>query len=136
MPMNTDQDLRKLLRTASTIAMVGASNDPSRESFGVMHYLMQAGYHVIPVNPKYDRVLGQRCFPDVRSIGERVDIVDVFRRSDAVPGVVDDAIAAGAPAIWLQLGVVHPQAEQRAEQRGLAVVENRCIAIEHRRLMT
>jgi predicted CoA-binding protein len=136
MPLKHDQQLRQLLASAKKVAVVGASPNLGRDSNHIMQYLMQAGYRVIPVNPKYDNVLGQQCFPDVRSIGQPVDIVDVFRRSETVAEVVGDALAAGAPVVWLQLGVVHPEAERHAEQQGLAVVENRCIAIEHRRLMT
>ena len=135
MQLRSDEQLKQLLTSAKTIAVVGASTDLMRDSNHIMQYLMQSGYRVIPVNPKYETVLGQRCFPDVQSIAQPVDIVDVFRRSDAVPGIVEDALAAGARFLWLQLGVVNPAAERHAEEGGMAVVEDRCIAIEHRRLM-
>lgn len=130
-----DAALREILKTARTIAVVGASDNPERESNVIMEYLMKAGYRVVPVNPTVSQVLRQPCFPSVQAIGEPVDIVNVFRRSDAVPAVVADAVAAGARTLWLQLGVHHAAAEETAEQHGLKVVVNRCIAIEHQRLM-
>ncbi len=136
MPDFDDAALRAILRETRTIALVGASINPERESNVIMKYLMNAGYRVVPVNPSYTQVLRQRCFPAVRAIGEPVDLVNVFRRSEAVPAVLEDAAASGVRTVWLQLGVRHAAAEAAARKQGLNVVVNRCIAIEHQRLMT
>ena len=128
--------LRDILERSRTIAVVGASPDPGRPSFGVAAYLRRAGYRVIPVNPT---ALGQNLYGEpfrasLREIAEPVDLIDVFRRPEHIPAVVEDAIAIGAPALWLQLGIVHRQAAARAEAAGIKVVMNRCISIEHSRL--
>lgn len=128
--------IRDLLARARTIAVVGASADPWRPSFGVMAYLKKAGYRLIPVNPRAigQTVHGEAFRPSLADIREPVDLVDVFRRPDAVAPVVDEAIAAGIPALWLQLGVRNDEAARRAESAGLTVVMDRCISVEHRRL--
>lgn len=135
--MNGDDKIKDLLEQSRTIAVVGVSNKPERDSHRVAAYLQRAGYRVIPVNPVVEEVLGQRCYPDLASIPAEVeiDIVDVFRRSDFVPGIVEEAIDCGAGAVWLQLGISHPDAERRAAEAGLEVVSNRCIKIEHGRLI-
>lgn len=125
---------RDLLRLARRIAVVGASPDPMRPSNGVMAYLLAAGYDCVPVNPSTSEVLGWRSFPDVRSAtdaGGRFDIVDVFRRPEATPDVARDAVAAGAGALWLQLGVVSWEAARIASAAGMPVVMDRCTEIEH-----
>jgi predicted CoA-binding protein len=129
--------LRGILARARTIAVVGASTDPWRPSHGIMRYLQRHGYRVIPVNPfeRGQTVHGERFYDSLRDIPERVDLVDVFRRPDAIDAVVDDAIAARAPALWLQLGIRNDAAVARAEAAGIAVVQNRCISVEHARLM-
>jgi predicted CoA-binding protein len=129
--------LRELLERARTIAVVGASPDPWRPSFGVTGYMKRAGYRIIPVNPTSvgQMVHGEPCRGSLREVLDTVDLVNVFRRPDAVPEVVEDAIAAGAPALWLQLGVQHLEAARRAEAAGLTVVMDRCISVEHSRLM-
>ncbi len=129
-------DLRELLSGAKTIAVVGASNEPWRPSFGIMRYLQRAGYRIIPVNPFLvgQAVHGETFHASLRGVAERIDIVNVFRRPDAVEAVVDDAIAVGAPAVWMQLGVRNEAARAKAEAAGLAVVMNRCISVEHARL--
>lgn len=136
MPLTTDAELRELLLDARTIAMVGASDRPDRPSFGVMEALQAHGYRVIPVNPQItgEHVLGEYVWQSLDQIGDPIDIVDVFRRSDAVGAVVHDAIAAGAKAVWMQLGVVNAEAAARAEAAGLKVVMDRCLKIEIRRL--
>lgn len=136
-PETTPADLRALLTQARTIAVVGASGDRGRASFGVMGYLQRAGYRTIPVNPTAlgGSVHGERFRGSLREIEERIDIVDVFRRSDAIDDVVDEAIAAGAPVLWLQLGIRNPAAALRAEAAGIRVVANRCISVEHSRLV-
>jgi len=116
------------------VAVVGLSHDPTRASHEVAKYLLDHGYEVIPVNPNHQQILGLKCYPDLRSIPGPVDIVDVFQRSERVPGFVDDAIAIGAKTIWMQLGVTHAGAAQKARDAGLEVVMDRCIKTEHSRL--
>ncbi len=136
MPLTADEDIRALLEGARTIALVGASDRPDRPSNGVMRTLQSHGYRVIPVNPQItgEHVHGEYVFGRLEQLGDPIDIVDVFRRSDAVGEVVDEAIAAGAKAVWMQLGVVNEAAAARAEAAGLKVVMDRCPAIELRRL--
>ena len=124
----------EILRSARTIAVVGLSSKRFRPSYGVAEYLKDAGYRIIPVNPAEESVLGEKCYPDLDSVPEPVDIVDIFRRSEFVPEIVEAAIRKGAKAVWLQEGVIHHDAARRAEQAGLAVVMDRCILKEHRRL--
>ena len=125
----------EILRDAKTIALVGASPDPGRPSHGVMAYLLRAGYRVIPVNPLADgEVLGQRCLGSVAELEEPVDLVDVFRRPEHCAEVAREAAAAGAGALWLQLGVVSDEARRVAEESGMDFVEDECTAIVHRRL--
>ncbi len=131
--MNREADIARLLRESRKIAVVGLSPDPRRDSHRVAVYLRQSGYRIIPVNPRVSTVLDAPAYASLREVPDRVDVVDVFRRPEFVPGIVDDAIAAGVPAIWLQLGVVHPEAAGRAEQAGLTVVMDRCMMVEHRR---
>ncbi|WP_230481124.1 CoA-binding protein [Sphingomonas sp. Leaf21] len=136
MPLTDDQDIRALLQEARTIALVGASDRPDRPSYGVMKRLQDHGYRVIPVNPQItgEHVHGEFVFRELGQLGDPIDIVDIFRRSDAVGDVVDAAIAMGAKAIWMQLGVVNEAAAARAEAAGLKVVMDRCPAIEIPRL--
>lgn len=122
------------LRESRTIAVVGMSPRPDRPSHYVAKYLMEQGYKVIPVNPAVDEVLGMKSYPDVVSIPERVDMVDIFRRSSQVPPVVEDAIAAGARFVWMQDGVVHEEAAARARAAGLGVVMDNCTLREHSRI--
>ena len=136
MPLTTDEDIRALLTEARTIALVGASDRPDRPSYGVMKRLQDHGYRVIPVNPQItgEHVHGEFVFRDLDQLGDPIDIVDIFRRSDAVEPIVEEAIRIGAKAIWMQLGVVNEAAAARAEAAGLKVVMNRCPAIEIPRL--
>jgi len=124
-----------ILSAARTIAVVGLSGKRFRPSYGVAEYLKRAGYRIIPVNPNEKEVLGEKCYPDLDSVPEPVDIVDIFRRSDYVPAIVDAAIRRGAKLVWMQESVVHEAAAQRAEAAGIAVVMDRCILKEHRRLV-
>jgi uncharacterized protein len=128
--------LRDILCPSRTIAIVGASNEPWRPSFGIARYLQRAGYHILPVNPFLvgEAVHGEPFHASLRDLPERPDLVDVFRRPDAVGEVVDDVIAIGAPALWMQLGVRNAAACARAEAAAIAVVMNRCISVEHGRL--
>ncbi len=134
--MLDDNGIRTLLTDARTIALVGASDRPDRASYGVMAYLQQRGYRVIPVNPQItgEHLHGEFVFRDLDQIGEPIDIVDIFRNSAAAGDAVDAAIAAGAKAVWLQLGVVNVAAAARAEKAGLKVVMDRCPKIEIPRL--
>ncbi|MCG7349239.1 CoA-binding protein [Sphingomonas sp. ACRSK] len=136
MPLTRDEDIRTLLENARTIALVGASDRPSRPSYGVMAYLQNHGYRVIPVNPQItgEHVHGEFVFRELAQIGEPIDIVDIFRNSNAAGDAVDEAIAVGARAVWMQLGVINEAAAQRAEAAGLQVVMNACPAIEIPRL--
>ena len=131
--MSVTDPIRSLLASARTIAVIGCSADPERDSHRVAAYLQRAGYRVIPVNPGFDELLGERCYRDLAAIpGDvEIDIVDVFRRSEHVPPVAEQAIARGARALWLQLGITHPEAERRAAEAGLQVVSNRCLKVEH-----
>ena len=121
----------KILTSARTIAVVGLSPDPRRPSHGVARYLQRAGYRVIPVNPKVDEVLGERAYPNLRQVPEPIDVVDVFRRSEFVGPIVDDAIAIKASAVWLQDGVVDEDAAARAQAAGLDVVMDDCMMRRH-----
>ena len=129
--------LRGILGRARTIAVIGASPEPWRPSFGVMRYLRRAGYRVIAVNPTAagETVHNERFHARLEEVPERVDLVNVFRRPGAVPAVVEDAIAIKAPSLWMQIGVRHDAATARAEAAGIAVVMNRCISVEHARLL-
>ena len=127
----------ELLKGARRIGMVGASPNPARPSHGVMEYLLSQGYDVVPINPNCDEVLGVRAFPsleDAAAEGGAFDIVDVFRRPEHTPDIARSAVATGAGALWLQLGVVNWEAAQVASEAGLPVVMDRCTAIEHRRI--
>jgi predicted CoA-binding protein len=125
----------ELLRTSRTIAVVGLSSKRWRPSFGVSEYMRRAGYRIIPVNPGEHEVLGEKSYASLEEIPEKVDIVDVFRRSEFVPEIVEQAIRIGARAIWLQEGVVHEEAAAKARAAGLIVVMDRCILKEHRKLV-
>ena len=135
MPIVDDEAIKEILKSSTSIAVVGASPKPGRDSGAIAHYLARKGYSVIPVNPAYTEVLGMRCFPDLTSIGAPVDIVDIFRRPDEVLPIVEEAIKIGAGTVWMQLDVVNDEAARRAEEAGLKVVMDRCIAVEYRRLV-
>lgn len=126
-----DDAIRELLQKAQVIAVVGLSDDPARPSYGVARYLQQHGYRIIPVNPEITEVLGERSYPDLASVPGQIDIVNLFRRSSAVSGHVDEVIGKGAKLIWMQLGVRDEAAAQRARSAGIPVVMNRCLAVDH-----
>jgi uncharacterized protein len=126
--------ISEILASARTIAVVGLSHKRYRPSHGVAEYLKRAGFRIIPVNPRESEVLGERSYPDLDSVAEAIDIVDIFRRSEFVPEIVEAAIRKGAKLIWMQEGVVHEQAARRAQEAGIAVVMDRCILKDHRRL--
>jgi uncharacterized protein len=124
----------EILESAKVIAVVGLSSKRYRPSYGVTEYMQRAGYRIVPVNPQETEVLGERCYPDLDAVPEAIDIVDIFRRSEFVPAIVEAAIRKGAKAIWMQEDVVHEDAARRAAEAGLDVVMDRCILKEHRRL--
>ncbi len=126
--------LRRILTQHRTIAMVGLSAQWHRPSHFAAKYMLAHGYSVIPINPAYREVLGQACHPSLREVPVPVDIVDCFRRAEEIPALVEEAIAVGAKVLWLQLGVINPEAVRRAEAAGLEVVMDRCVKIEHARL--
>lgn len=127
-------ELRQLLSDATTIAMVGASSNPEKASYDIMQKLQKAGYRVIPVNPREAEILGERSYPSLLDIPERIDIVDVFRRAEDTPQIADEAVTIGAKAFWLQSGISNEEAASRAEAGGLKVVMDTCIGATHARL--
>src|SRR5580692_9662851 len=124
----------EILQSAHTIAVVGLSSKRYRPSYGVAEYMQRAGYRIIPVNPEETEVLGEKAYPDLDSVPESIDIVDIFRRSEFVPDIVEAAIRKGAKAVWMQEDVIHEAAARRAEEAGLEVVMDRCILKDHRRM--
>jgi hypothetical protein len=130
----TDEKLAKLLQESKTIAVVGLSSNPARASFGVSRFLQRQGYRVIPVNPAETEILNERAYPSVHDIPGEVDIVDIFRRSEAVSAVVDDALLKKPRCIWMQEGVVNHEAAKKAEAAGIPVVMDKCILKELARL--
>jgi uncharacterized protein len=132
--MGEPGEMASLLRSARTIAVVGLSNKRWRPSYGVSEYMQRAGYRIIPVNPGIDEVLGEKCYPDLESAPGPIDIVNIFRRSEAAPEIVEAAIRIGAKAVWMQEGVRHEAAAARARAAGLVVVMDRCLLKEHRKL--
>jgi uncharacterized protein len=131
--MDDSDKVRRILRRSRTIAVVGLSAQWHRPSYFAAKYMQEHGYRVIPVNPGYPEILGEKCYKSLRDIPEKVDIVDCFRRSAEIPAIADDAIAIGAQVLWMQLGVENGDARRKAEAAGLEVVENRCVKIEHGR---
>lgn len=127
-------EITELLRSARTIAVVGLSSKRWRPSYGVSEYIQRQGYRIIPVNPHETEVLGEKAYPNLDAVPDKIDIVDIFRRSEFVPEIVDAAIRRGARAVWMQEGVVHEEAARRAAEAGLIVVMDRCILKEHRKL--
>jgi len=127
----SDDQLRQLLSSASTIAMVGASSNPDRPAYGIMRKLQSVGYRVIPVNPRETEVLGERAYASLADVPVPVDIVDVFRRAEDAPAIADEAAAIGAKALWLQTGIVSEEAAGRAERAGLLAVMDACIGATH-----
>jgi predicted CoA-binding protein len=126
-----DDPISEILRTSKTIAVVGLSTRHHRPSYGVAEYLKGTGYKIIPVNPEWKEVLGEKCYARLEDIPERVDIVNIFRRAEFVPAIVESAIAIGARCVWMQEGVIHAEAAERARQAGLLVLMDRCILKDH-----
>jgi predicted CoA-binding protein len=129
------EEIRDILRTARTIAVVGLSDRPDRPSHGVAAYLKAHGYRIVPVNPAVREVLGEKAYARLEDVPEAIDVVDVFRRPEHVPEIVDAAIAVGAKVVWLQDGVVHEEAAAKARAAGLRVVMDRCMLRDHRRYL-
>jgi predicted CoA-binding protein len=132
---NTDiNTLRRILRQVKTIAMVGLSANWYRPSYFAAKYLQEHGYRVIPVNPVYEEVLGEKCYPSLKDIPEKIDLVDCFRKSEDIEPIAKEAIEIGAPILWMQLGVTNEKVAAMARAAGLEVVQDRCVKIEHGRL--
>jgi uncharacterized protein len=123
-----------LLKGCRTIAVVGLSDRPDRESYKVASYLKKKGYRIIPVNPVKTEIMEEKCYPDLSTIPDPVDIVDIFRSEEAIPGIVEDAIGIKAGAIWMQLGLAHKEAARKAREAGICVVQSRCLMVEHHKL--
>ncbi len=127
-------DVQQILTSNETIAVVGLSNNPDRPSHQVAAYLQGVGYRIIPVNPKITEALGEKAYATLRDVPERVDVVEIFRRAEYVPPIVDDAIAIGAKVVWMQVGIVHEDAAARAKAAGVKVVMDACMMVAHRAL--
>jgi predicted CoA-binding protein len=123
----------EILTKYKTIAVVGLSSDPMRPSYGVTEYMQAAGYHIVPVNPNEREVLGEKSYPRLEDIGQEIEIVDIFRRPEEVPPVVDSAIKVGAKVIWMQLGIANEPAAEKAQAAGIAVIMDACILVEHKK---
>ncbi len=132
--MDDINSLRRILGQCHVIAVVGLSANWWRPSYFVAKYLQEHGYRVIPVNPAYTEVLGEKCYASLADVPEKIDMVDCFRKSEEIPALAEEAIAIGARCLWMQLGVANPEAAERARQAGLDVVMDRCVKIEHGRL--
>jgi hypothetical protein len=132
--MSESDQIAKLLKTAKTIAVVGLSSSPLRPSHGVSAYMQSQGYRIIPVNPQEEFVLGEKAYASLLDVPDPIDIVDIFRRPEAVPEIVDQAIAKKVPAIWMQEEVIHEAAAEKARQAGIFVVMDMCILKEHRKI--
>jgi predicted CoA-binding protein len=133
--MNNDQTMKDILLSAKTIASVGLSSNQEKESYWIVLYLKEQGYRIIPVNPTADEILGEKAYPDLESVPEKIDVVQVFRKPQDVPAVVDSAIKVGAKVVWMQEGIVHEEAAQKAREAGLQVVMDTCMRVTHRRLI-
>ena len=133
--MNNDQMMKEILLSAKTVASVGLSSNQQKESYWIASYLKEQGYQVIPVNPTANEILGEKAYPDLSAIPEKVDVVQVFRRPEDVPPVVEEAIKVGAKVVWMQEGIVHEEAAQKAREAGLQVVMDACMRATHRRLV-
>ena len=126
-----EDPIQNILERGKVLAVVGLSSKPHRPSYGVTRYMQLAGYHIIPVNPNEEKVLGEKSYARLEDVPVQVDVVNIFRRSEFVPAIVESAIAVGAWAVWMQEGVIHEQAAERAREAGLQVVMDRCLLKEH-----
>ncbi|MBK9006650.1 MAG: CoA-binding protein [Anaerolineae bacterium] len=132
--MNSEKEMKDILLSAKTVAAVGLSSNPAKESFGIVQYLKDQGYKIIPVNPSANEIMGEKAYPDLSSIPEAVDVVQVFRKPEDVPPVVEEAIKIRAKVVWMQEGIVNEEAAQKAREAGLQVVMDACMRSAHRRL--
>jgi uncharacterized protein len=133
--MNDDQMMKDILLSARTIASVGLSSNQQKESYWIVSYLKDQGYRIVPVNPTADEILGEKSYPDLESVSEKIDVVQVFRKPEDVMPVVESAIRAGAKVVWMQEGIVNEEAAQKAREAGLQVVMDACMRMTHRRLI-
>ena len=133
--MNNDNEMKEILLSARTIASVGLSSNQEKDSYWIASYLKEMGYHIIPVNPTATEILGEKVYPSLSDIPDKVDIVQVFRKPEDVPPVVDEAIKIGAKVVWMQEGISHEEAAQKARAAGLQVVMDACMRVTHRRLV-
>ncbi|MGZ9167066.1 MAG: CoA-binding protein [Anaerolineales bacterium] len=133
--MNSDQVMKDILLSTRTIASVGLSSNQEKESYWIVLYLKEQGYRIIPVNPTANEILGEKSYPDLESVPEKIDVVQVFRRPEDVPLIVESAIKVGAKVVWMQEGIVNEEAAQKARQAGLQVVMDACMRATHRRLI-
>ena len=133
--MNSDKELKDILLSSKTIASVGLSSNQEKDSFWIVSYLQEQGYRIIPVNPTATEILGEKVYPNLEAIPDKVDVVQVFRKSEDVPPVVDSAIKIGAKVVWMQAGIVNAEAAQKAREAGLQVVMDACMRMTHRRLI-
>lgn len=133
--MNSDKEMKEILLSAKTIASVGLSGNQQKESYGIAAYLKEQGYQIIPVNPTATEILGEKAYPDLESVPVKIDVVQVFRKPEDVPPVVEDAIKVGAKVVWMQEGIVNEEAAQRAREAGSQVVMDACMRSTHRRLI-
>lgn len=126
--------IQNVLNRCRTIAIVGLSDQPDRDSYRVGSYLKKKGYRIIPVNPVKTEIMGEKCYPDLSAVPEPVDIVDIFRAVEAIPGIVEEAIGIKAGTIWMQRGLIHNEAARKAREAGICVVQSRCLMVEHKKL--
>ena len=133
--MNSDKEMKEILLSIKTIASVGLSSNQEKESFWIVSYLKEQGYRIIPVNPTATEILGEKVYPNLEAIPDKVDVVQVFRKSEDVPPVVDSAIQIGAKVVWMQAGIVNEAAAQKAREAGLLVVMDACMRATHLRLI-
>jgi uncharacterized protein len=131
----TNEEVKQILLSTRTIAVVGLSSNPEKESYGIAEYLQQQGYRIIPVNPTAPEILGEKTYPDLESIPDKIDVVQLFRKSEDVPPFVDSAIKVGAKVVWMQVGIENESAAQKAHAAGLKVVMNACMRVTHRMLI-
>lgn len=133
--MNSDQEMKEILLSTKTIASVGLSSNQEKDSFWVVSYLKEQGYRIIPVNPTATEILGEKVYPNLEAIPDKVDVVQVFRKSEDVMPVVESAIKIGAKVVWMQAGIVNEKAAKKAREAGLQVVMDECMRVAHRRLI-
>lgn len=131
----TNEEIKQILLSTRTIAAVGLSSNPEKESYAIVEYLQQQGYRILPVNPTASDILGEKTYPDLESIPDKVDVVQLFRKSEDVPPFVDSAIKIGAKVVWMQVGIENEEAARKAEAAGLTVVMNACMRVVHRMLI-